>query len=43
MGLLYDFIISIRKEKRCSECGCPMVADVDVEICEACVAEMYED
>lgn len=43
MGLFYDFIISIRKEKRCTECGCALYDDIDVEICEACVYEMYED
>lgn len=43
MGILYDLYVSARKKKRCTVCGCVLVADVDADICEACIAEMYDD
>lgn len=42
MGIFFDFIIG-GKKKRCTVCGCTLVADVDVDICEACVYEMQND
>lgn len=41
MGLLYDLYIGSKK-KRCTECGCILVADVDADICELCVYERGE-
>lgn len=43
MGILYDLYTAIAKPKRCTECGCILVSDVDVDICEVCVAEMLDD
>ena len=42
MGLFYDLITG-RRKKRCTECGCTLYDDTDVEICEACIYEMYEE
>lgn len=41
MGLLYDLITG-RKKKRCAECGCLMVPDVEADFCEQCILEFYD-
>lgn len=43
MGILYDLYIATRSRKRCTECGCTLYDDSDVDICELCVSEMYDD
>lgn len=38
MGLLFDLYTKGRR-KRCTECGCILVPDVEANMCEMCVAD----
>jgi hypothetical protein len=43
MGILYDIYESQGgKLKRCTMCGCIMLAEHDGDICECCLDELYE-
>lgn len=42
MGLFYD-IFGSGKKKRCTECGCVLIPDVEADICESCVYNMLAD
>lgn len=38
MGVLYDLYMKGRR-KRCTECGCILVPNIEADICEMCVED----
>lgn len=38
MGVLFDLCAKGRR-KRCTECGCILVPDVEADMCEMCVED----
>lgn len=42
MSLLCD-IFRGKKKKRCSMCGCILMPDSELDICECCLDDMYRE